>query len=155
MSEKYQARSDVTRREVVAASALALVAAAVGRADVLPGRMPWVPNAGDPPVPVKAGPWLNFSPAEGRAMEAVADRIIPPDPDTPGGKEAGCVVFVDRQLAGPYGRQEGLYVSGPFETGAKNQGAQSRKDRPNFIEWRSRRLILPAARGMPERRSPT
>ena len=35
------------------------------------------------------------------------------------------MVFVDRQLSGPYGRREGLYVSGPFETGTKEQGPQS------------------------------
>ena len=58
-------------------------------------------------------------------MEAIADRIIPPDPQTPGGKDSGCVVFVDRQLAGPYGRQDGLYLSPPFANGAPNQGAQT------------------------------
>ena len=58
-------------------------------------------------------------------MEAIADRIIPPDPQTPGGKDAGCAVFVDRQLAGPYGRQDGLYVAPPFHAGTPNQGPQS------------------------------
>jgi gluconate 2-dehydrogenase gamma chain len=58
-------------------------------------------------------------------MEAIADRIIPPDPQTPGGKDAGCAVFVDRQLAGPYGRQDGLYVRPPFHAGTPNQGPQS------------------------------
>jgi gluconate 2-dehydrogenase gamma chain len=58
-------------------------------------------------------------------MDALADRIIPPDPETPGGKEAGCAVFIDRQLAGPYGRQEGLYVRPPFVKGTKEQGPQS------------------------------
>ena len=57
-------------------------------------------------------------------MEALADRLIPPDPDTPGGKDAGCAVFVDRQLAGRYGRQGGLYVSPPFIKGTKEQGPQ-------------------------------
>ena len=32
------------------------------------------------------------------------DRLIPPDPDTPGGKDTGCAVFIDRQLAGALGR---------------------------------------------------
>lgn len=33
--------------------------------------------------------------------------------------------FVDRQLAGPYGRREGLYNSAPFKKGLKSQGPQS------------------------------
>ena len=43
----------------------------------------------------------------------------------PGGKDAGCAVFIDRQLAGPYGGSEGLYASRPFHAGTKEQGAQS------------------------------
>jgi gluconate 2-dehydrogenase gamma chain len=58
-------------------------------------------------------------------MEALADRVIPPDADTPGGKESGSAVFIDRQLAGPYGEQDGLYLRPPFQAGMKNQGAQS------------------------------
>jgi len=58
-------------------------------------------------------------------MEALADRIIPPDPQTPGGKDSGSAVFVDRQLAGAYGAQEGLYLRPPFLAGTKNQGHQS------------------------------
>ena len=60
-------------------------------------------------------------------MEAIADCIIPPDPQTPGGKDSGSAVFIDRQLAGPYGRQDGLYVRPPFMKGTKSQGHQSEK----------------------------
>jgi gluconate 2-dehydrogenase gamma chain len=58
-------------------------------------------------------------------VETLADRLIPPDPQTPGGKGAGCAVFIDRQLAGPYGRAEGLYTMPPFTKGSKQQGPQS------------------------------
>jgi gluconate 2-dehydrogenase gamma chain len=58
-------------------------------------------------------------------MEALADRVIPTDPDTPGGKDSGCAVFIDRQLAGPYGAQDGLYLRPPFMKGSVNQGPQS------------------------------
>jgi gluconate 2-dehydrogenase gamma chain len=125
VTEKSDAPTPVTRRDLLVGSAAILVGASVSRADTITGQLPWVPNAGNPPLPATQGPWLYFTAAEGRAVEALADRIIPPDAETPGGKEAGCAVFVDRQLAGPYGRQEGLYVGGPFENGAKNQGPQS------------------------------
>jgi gluconate 2-dehydrogenase gamma chain len=95
------------------------------RAASISGALPWTPNAGGPPEAVKPGPWLFFSPEEGRAVEALAERIIPADPETPGGKDSGCAVYLDRQLAGPYGRQEGLYIRPPFMKGTKQQGAQS------------------------------
>ena len=57
-------------------------------------------------------------------LEAVVDRLIPPDGRGPGGKDAGCAVFIDRQLAGPYGRAEGLYTRPPFMPGAATQGYQ-------------------------------
>ena len=75
--------------------------------------------------PGETGPMAVLHRPEGRAMEALADRIIPPDPQTPGGKDAGCAVFVDRQLAGPYGRQEGLYNRRRSMNGTKSQGPQS------------------------------
>lgn len=58
-------------------------------------------------------------------MEAIVDRIIPPDPDSPGGKDAGCATFIDRQLKGPYGSAAGLYRLGPYTKGTKEQGPQS------------------------------
>ena len=78
-------------------------------------------------------------------MEAIADRIIPPDPQTPGGKDSGCAVFVDRQLAGPYGRQDGLYTRPPFQPGAKNQGPQS--DTGPAQQYRKALLALDRAVG--------
>jgi gluconate 2-dehydrogenase gamma chain len=113
------------RRDFLASTAIFLLSAAGARASVLAGQLPWAPNAGNPPVPAKPGPWIYFNGAEGRAVEAIADRIIPSDPQTPGGKDAGCAVYVDRQLAGPYGRQDGNYNLPPFQNGSKTQGLQS------------------------------
>lgn len=58
-------------------------------------------------------------------MEAIVDRIIPPDPETPGGKLADSAVFIDRQLKGPYGSNQSLYMLGPHAKGTKEQGPQS------------------------------
>src|SRR5579872_3882819 len=125
MSERIHVRSEFRRRDLLAGTAVLLLSAGQGRASTIFGQMPWAPNAGDPPARVQAGPWLFFSGDEGRAMEAIADRIIPPDPETPGGRDSGCAVFIDRQLAGPFGEQDGLYVRPPFQQGLKNQGEQS------------------------------
>jgi gluconate 2-dehydrogenase gamma chain len=113
------------RRELLAGTAGLVLGMTYGRAATIVDNLPWAPNAGNPPVPARPGPWLFFTGAEGRTIEAIADRIIPPDPQTPGGKDAGCAVFVDRQLAGPYGRQEGLYLRPPFRAGLPTQGIQS------------------------------
>jgi gluconate 2-dehydrogenase gamma chain len=116
---------NVSRRRLLASTAFWLVGGLSARAAVIADRLPWAPNAGSPPVSVKPGPWLFFTGAEGRAVEAIADRVIPSDPQTPGGKDAGCAVFIDRQMAGPYGHNEGLYNSPPFLKGMKQQGPQS------------------------------
>jgi gluconate 2-dehydrogenase gamma chain len=115
------------RRDFLAGTAILVLSTMNSRAIVISGGLPWTPNAGSPPVPVRPGPWHYFTSDEGRAVEALADRIIPPDPQTPGGKDSGCAVFIDRQLAGPYGRSDGLYTRPPFMPGTKQQGAQSSK----------------------------
>jgi gluconate 2-dehydrogenase gamma chain len=118
----------VTRRRQLLAGAcvtLLLGCAEGARAISLTHAVPWKPEAGDPPTPVGPGPWRYFTPEEGTAVEAMADRLIPPDPQTPGGKDAGCAVFIDAQLAGPYGSSRALYMRPPFMEGTKEQGPQS------------------------------
>ena len=95
------------------------------RAAVISGGLPWKPGSADPPVAVIPGGWHYFTPQEAKIVEAFVDRLIPPDPETPGGKDIGCAVYIDRQLAGPQGRYEGFYMMGPFQQGTKQQGLQS------------------------------
>jgi gluconate 2-dehydrogenase gamma chain len=102
-----------------------LIAPDAARAAIIKGGLPWLPGAGDPPTPARPGPWLFFTADEAQTVEALVDRLIPPDPETPGGKDLGCAVFIDRQLAGPHGRYQGRYMSGPFQKGTKQQGEQS------------------------------
>ena len=117
----------VSRRAVLLAGASASVLGLLGcaRAETVAGALPWTPDAGSPPQPVKPGPWTFFTPEEGSAVEAIVDRLIPPDPKWPGGKDAGCAVFIDRQLDGPYGSSEALYMRPPFHDGTPQQGMQS------------------------------
>lgn len=114
------------RRELLTATAVGLVLSmASASARTIEGSLPWEPDAGSPPSPVRPGPWEFFTPEEGTAVEALVDRLIPPDPQTPGGKDAGCAVFIDRQLAGPYGSARALYMQAPFMEGTPQQGLQS------------------------------
>lgn len=49
-----------------------------------------------------------LTPDEVRTLEAVADRILPPDGDAPGAKDLGAVVFIDRYMAREDEMLEGL-----------------------------------------------
>jgi gluconate 2-dehydrogenase gamma chain len=118
----------ITRRRLLASTALLAVAGlhseAFGR--TYPGGvLPWEPSATEPPTPVRPGPWLYFTADEAAAVEAIVDRLIPPDQSGPGGKEAGCAVFIDRQLAGSFGDSRRLYMRPPFANGTASQGLQS------------------------------
>lgn len=113
------------RRDFLTTAAWLVVTGVTARARVISDVLPWSPNAGDPPISVRLGPWLHFTASEATTVEALADCIIPPDPKTPGGKDAGCAVYLDRQLAGPYGQGEGLYTRPPFMKGSKQQGPQA------------------------------
>jgi gluconate 2-dehydrogenase gamma chain len=114
------------RREVIAGSAAALVLeSGVARAALVKGGLPFRPGGTNPPEVAQPGPWRFFTPDEATTVEAIVDRLIPADELTPGGKDLGCAVFIDRQLAGPYGHHGGLYMEGPFQHGTKQQGMQS------------------------------
>jgi gluconate 2-dehydrogenase gamma chain len=65
-----------------------------------------------------------FTAAEFAWIEAAVDRLIPEDALGPGAREAGVAGFIDRQLAGPYGRAETWYMQGPWKQGTKQQGYQ-------------------------------
>jgi gluconate 2-dehydrogenase gamma chain len=118
--------SAMSRRALLASTAALVVAGTTAlRARTLAGSMPWQPGTATPPIPVRQGPWMFFTADEAATIEAMVDRLIPPDDRHPGGKDAGCAVFIDRQLAGPYGHAEGLYMRPPFMPGAATQGYQS------------------------------
>jgi len=87
-------------------------------------KPPFSPFAGDPPKPVNPMGWYFLTPREVSMVEAIVDRFIPGDHLSPGGKDAGCAVFIDRQLAGSYGDSSRLYNAGPFMPGLPTQGYQ-------------------------------
>ena len=118
-----------TRRHLLATTAaLGVLLAAPRRsgARVISHALPWRPNEAYPPEIVRPGPWRFFTADEAATIAAIADRIIPADELGPGGKDAGCALFIDRQLAGPYGTYDGLYMEAPFHPEAPaNFGIQS------------------------------
>jgi gluconate 2-dehydrogenase gamma chain len=121
-------RGILTRRQLLASTAILAISGAGSRAlgrTYRGGALPWEPNDTAPPVPVRPGPWLYFTADEAAVVEAIVDRLIPPDESGPGGKGAGCAVFIDRQLAGAFGDSRALYMRAPFAAGTPSQGFQS------------------------------
>ena len=78
-------------------------------------------SAEDRPIRV---PLRFFTQKEALAVAALASRILPSDDSGPGANEAGVVVYIDRQLAGPYGRDRHRYTKGPFEDAPPELGYQ-------------------------------
>ena len=85
----------------------------------------FVPDAAAESV-AAPGAFPFFTPIEFTWVNAAVARLIPNDQLGPGAKEAGVAAFIDRQLAGPYGRAETWYMRGPWKEGTKQQGYQLR-----------------------------
>ena len=68
-----------------------------------------------------------FTEDEALAIAAAAARIFPSDESGPGANEAGVVIYIDRQLASAYGRDQYRYTQPPFELGVAEQGWQGKE----------------------------
>jgi len=67
-----------------------------------------------------------FTEAEAREVVAACERIFPADASGPGATEAGVVIYIDRQLAGPYGRDKYRYTKGPWVDSFPEHGYQAK-----------------------------
>jgi gluconate 2-dehydrogenase gamma chain len=67
-----------------------------------------------------------FSELEALTVASAAARIFPSDDSGPGATEAGVTIYIDRQLAGPYGQDRFRYTQGPFEKAPAELGYQGK-----------------------------
>ncbi|MGH9665935.1 MAG: gluconate 2-dehydrogenase subunit 3 family protein [Bryobacteraceae bacterium] len=67
-----------------------------------------------------------FTAAEAQVVQAACERIIPGDETGPGATEANVVVYIDRQLAGPYGRDKYRYTKPPWIESIPEHGYQGK-----------------------------
>ena len=111
--EPPPSHSGVTRRSLLATAALLITTSGV-TARVVTKVLPWKPNEAYPVTPVVPGGYLFFTANEAAVVDAIVDRLIPTDELGPGAKDAGVTTFIDRQLTGPYGGHDWLYMQGPF-----------------------------------------
>lgn len=114
------------RRQFLSSTAIALFLGSTGRGlgETIARSPPWKPFDASPPQTLGSGTWYFLTPDEVRIVGAITERLIPADELSISGKDAGCVEFIDRQLAGSYGSSERLYMKGPFQPGTPEQGDQ-------------------------------
>ena len=77
------------------------------------------------PAAAAASPGYSFLSLEEAAfVEALVDHMVPADELSPKGTDIGINVYVDRALAGAWGKGDRLYMQGPWKAGAPSQGYQ-------------------------------
>jgi len=74
-----------------------------------------------------------FTQSEALTVAAATSRIFPSDAMGPGAREAGVAVYIDRQVAGPWGRDRYRYTQGPFEENAPAEFGYQGKATPQQI----------------------
>jgi gluconate 2-dehydrogenase gamma chain len=90
------------------------------------GSVPWKEGTADAPPGASGTGYVFFTTTEAAFIEAAVGRLIPDDPVGPGAVQANVPFFLDRQLAGPFGRGDHYYLGGPWPKGTPEQGYQSR-----------------------------
>ena len=74
-------------------------------------------------APAAAG-YSFFNLEEAAFVEALVDHMVPADELTPKGTDLGINVYIDRALAGAWGKGDRLYMQGPWKLGVPSQGYQ-------------------------------
>ncbi len=69
-----------------------------------------------------------FTEPEAKVIVAACERIFPADSRGPGATQAGAMVYIDRQLAGPYGTDKYRYTKPPFVKSLPGHGYQGREN---------------------------
>jgi gluconate 2-dehydrogenase gamma chain len=109
-------RRDFLKGAVVGGVA-ATAPATVAQAQAQPAA---VPATAAPVTPGYA--FLNLD--EAAFVEALVDHMVPADDLTPKGTDIGINVYIDRALAGAWGKGDRLYMQGPWKPGVPSQGYQ-------------------------------
>jgi gluconate 2-dehydrogenase gamma chain len=71
-----------------------------------------------------ADTYHSLGPDEAAFIEALVNVMCPADELSPSGVDCGLAIYIDRQLAGPYGKGDGRYQRGPYRHGKPQLGLQ-------------------------------
>jgi gluconate 2-dehydrogenase gamma chain len=80
--------------------------------------------AKDAPVAAQPAGYQSLSLDEAATTEALVEHMWPADHLTPSGVELGIATYIDRQLAGAFGRGDRLYMNAPYRKGKAQHGYQ-------------------------------
>jgi gluconate 2-dehydrogenase gamma chain len=118
MKKQELDRRDFIKGAVVGGAAAAGAATAVAVPETAQAQQPAPATA-----PQAAGyEFLNLD--EAAFVEALVDHMVPADEISPKGTDLGVNIYIDRALAGGWGKGDRLYMQGPWKKGAPSQGYQ-------------------------------
>jgi gluconate 2-dehydrogenase gamma chain len=119
MTDHGFGRRDFLKGAVVGGAAAAANATAIP-AQAQSAQAAPAPQADTPAAEGYA--YLNLD--EAAFVEALVDHMVPADDLTPKGTDIGINIYIDRALAGAWGKGDRLYMQGPWKQGAPSQGYQ-------------------------------
>jgi gluconate 2-dehydrogenase gamma chain len=118
-------KSELDRRDFLKSAVVGGAAAAGGTAVLAAPETAQAqqPASASPSAPQAAGyEFLNLD--EAAFIEALVDHMVPADEISPKGTDLGVNIYIDRALAGGWGKGDRLYMQGPWKKGAPSQGYQ-------------------------------
>src|SRR5580704_561795 len=113
-------RRDFLKTAVVSGAAAASATATIATPDTARAEQP----AQAPPAPAEPAGYAFLNLDEAAFVEALVDHMVPADEISPKGTDLGVNIYIDRALAGGWGKGDRLYMQGPWKQGAPSQGYQ-------------------------------
>jgi gluconate 2-dehydrogenase gamma chain len=101
-----------------------LKSAVAGGAAAATANLQQTAQAAQPATAAGGAGYTFFNPDEAAFIEALVDHMIPADELTGKGTDLGLNIFIDRALAGSWGKGDRLYMQGPWQLGTPSQGYQ-------------------------------
>src|SRR5579863_5855199 len=112
-------RRDFLKSAVASGAAAASATTAIATPDAAQEQ-----QAAPTPAPTEPAGYAFLNLDEAAFVEAVVDHMIPADEISPKGTDLGVNIYIDRALAGGWGKGDRLYMQGPWKLGTPAQGYQ-------------------------------
>jgi gluconate 2-dehydrogenase gamma chain len=113
------------RRDFLKGAVVGGAAAATATTGINPPQSAQAQQPAASPAAAPASPGYSFLNLDEAAfVEALVDHMVPADELTPKGTDIGINVYIDRALAGAWGKGDRLYMQGPWKPGVPSQGYQ-------------------------------